>query len=171
MFLQPPGSIPWPTPLLNSPLAFVTLALIIAIAAYLRTAAENISRQIDDVLQGKPAIPYTPAQDIDRRIEALDHTRRWADRLALWVFMPLGVVTALRILAHAFSLVSLRMYYKLDLLNSWLRGVDLAITAALFVSISFLWWLYLSSVRHEEEFRGRMYKSRDKASQKSRVAD
>jgi hypothetical protein len=122
------------TPILNGPPGFVVLALVFAVAAYLRqvnSSTLDLSDKIRGGLVWNFPISIPLPTHTKRKLDSLDFTNKILSRVAP-VMVWLAIIAALRIVIY--SAFALPFGKSLSLwLNSSLPWIDFAITSAVFL--------------------------------------
>jgi Na+/melibiose symporter-like transporter len=142
------------SPAFNSPASVTMLALIVALAVYLRQVSSTTQDRIEALLTSSADHVLWPRDErhTHDRIELLKNTRAIIERITPLVFAT-SVACALRVIVYAASSLP---YYP----SSWngvFSWIDIALASFVCTLIVGMWIAHSALKRKEKSVRRRMY--------------
>jgi hypothetical protein len=147
-------------PVLSSPPAFVVLAIIMAVSAYLYSVTKTRDSEIDDIEDGKLEYRYPPGStERADRLEYLKWSRKRLGQVA-WIMIVATIALSMRLVAIAI--------HRLPPSGSGLaeiaaRYFDLIFLLAMTATFCFLWYFHMTGRERSDEIRRRVSERRDKS--------
>ncbi len=137
-------------PLLNNPPAFVLLAIMVGLAAYLRQLGENRSAQIDEI-EGERDENFPLGEfHTTEKLKDLQRSRKRLNQVAPPAIL-FTIAVGFRFLALAYARV--KAPDDLQLYASFFRKFDLVIAAALFVLLLALYIMHRAARKSDDRIR------------------
>jgi hypothetical protein len=138
------------SPVLSTPPAFILLAVLVGLAAYLRQLGEARDRLIDDIEGGK--VWNYPVGE-RHTAERLEHLKTSRDRLN-WVAPPviwLTILITLRMEILAFA--RLRYPGEPEKFATVFRPIDFVIVTSFLVLLLGLWYMHKKTRQNDDRIR------------------
>jgi hypothetical protein len=137
-------------PILNNPPAFVLLAIMIGLGAYLRQLAENRGAQIEDIEGGRDKNYPLGEFHTAEKLKDLEESRRRLNQVAPPTIL-FTIAVGFRFLALAYA----RLRVPDDPLRyaAFFRAFDFAIAAVLFALLIALYIMHRAAKRSDERIR------------------
>ena len=133
-------------PMLSNPPAVVLLALVVGLGAYLRQVAENASKMLDELEEGKHEKLYPP--DTARTIlkmHALNNTRNQLNGIVAPAMILLGILTAARLVLQSILLLPNVQRCLGIFLDPFFRWFDFFAFSFLLIAFTFLGVMHFSA--------------------------